>query len=136
MKVGGWSFGILAIFFLIVGALYYIFSRDEIGTTALVMTGGLSILVAFYILYTDKRLDGLPEDRLERRELLRLLSSSDTWVPTHCPETGRDLDGIDIIAHAQKVFPLNVPLRDMSVQALEREAALYRAAGAKPPVRR
>ena len=42
--------------------------------------------------------DGLPEDRLERRELLRLLSSSDTWVPTHCPETGRDLDGIDIIA--------------------------------------
>jgi hypothetical protein len=63
VKVGGWSFGILAIFFLIVGALYYIFSRDEIGTTALVMTGGLSILVAFYILYTDKRLDGLPEDR-------------------------------------------------------------------------
>ena len=80
--------------------------------------------------------DGLPDDRLERRELLRLLSSSDTWVPTQCPETGRDLDGIDIVAHAQKVFPLNVPLRDMSVQALEREAALYRAAGVKPPVRR
>ena len=63
MKVGGWSFGLGAIFFLVVGGLYYYFSRDEIGTTALVMTGGLSFLVAFYVLYTDKRLDGLPEDR-------------------------------------------------------------------------
>ncbi|MEY3732790.1 MAG: hypothetical protein RL347_149 [Actinomycetota bacterium] len=63
MKVGGWSFGLGAIFFLIVGGAYYYFSRDEIGTTALVMTGGLSFLVAFYVLYTDKRLEGLPEDR-------------------------------------------------------------------------
>ena len=82
------------------------------------------------------QVDGLPEDRLERREMLRLLSSSDTWVPTHCPETGRDLEGVDVVAHAQKVFPLNVPAREMSPQALEREAALYRAAGVKPPVRR
>jgi hypothetical protein len=63
VKVGGWSFGLGAIFFLIVGGAYYYFSRDEIGTTALVMTGGLSFLVAFYVLYTDKRLEGLPEDR-------------------------------------------------------------------------
>lgn len=63
MKVGGWSFGLGAIFFLLVGGAYYFFSRDEIGTTALVMTGGLAFLVAFYVLYTNKRLDGLPEDR-------------------------------------------------------------------------
>ncbi|MGA0010632.1 MAG: cytochrome c oxidase subunit 4 [Candidatus Nanopelagicales bacterium] len=63
MKIGGWSFGLGAIFFLVVAGLYYYFSRDEIGTTALVMTGGLSFLVAFYVLYTNKRLDGLPEDR-------------------------------------------------------------------------
>lgn len=63
MKVGGWSFAILAIFFLVTGGLYFYFSGDEIGTTALVMTGGLALLVAFYLLYTDKRLDGLPEDR-------------------------------------------------------------------------
>lgn len=63
MKIGGWSFALGAIFFLVVGGVYYFVSGDEIGTTALVMTGGLAFLVAFYILYTDKRLDGLPEDR-------------------------------------------------------------------------
>ena len=63
MKVGGWSFALGAIFFLLVGGIYYYVSGDEIGTTALVMTGSLAFLVAFYILYTNKRLDGLPEDR-------------------------------------------------------------------------
>ena len=63
MKIGGWSFALGAIFFLLVGGIYYYVSGDEIGTTALVMTGGLAFLVAFYILYTNKRLDGLPEDR-------------------------------------------------------------------------
>ena len=63
MKVGGWSFALGAIFFLLVGGIYYYVSGDEIGTTALVMTGGLAFLVAFYVLYTNKRLDGLPEDR-------------------------------------------------------------------------
>ena len=63
MKAGGWSFGLGAIFFLVVGGIYFYLSRDEIGTTALVMTGGLAFLVAFYILYTNKRLGGLPEDR-------------------------------------------------------------------------
>lgn len=63
MKVGGWSFALGAIFFLGVAGIYFYLSRDEIGTTALVMTGGLAFLVAFYILYTNKRLDGLPEDR-------------------------------------------------------------------------
>lgn len=63
MKIGGWSFALGAIFFLAVGGIYFYVSGDEIGTTALVMTGGLAFLVAFYILYTNKRLDGLPEDR-------------------------------------------------------------------------
>jgi hypothetical protein len=57
------SFALGAVFFLLVGGIYYFVSGDEIGTTALVMTGGLAFLVAFYVLYTDKRLDGLPEDR-------------------------------------------------------------------------
>jgi hypothetical protein len=80
--------------------------------------------------------DGLPEDRYERRELLRLLAKSDSWKPTHCPETGKSLEGIDIVAHAQTLYPANVPLGNMSAEALEREAALYRAAGAKAPARR
>ncbi len=63
MKIGGLSFALGAVFFLLVGGIYYFVSGDEIGTTALVMTGGLAFLVAFYVLYTNKRLDGLPEDR-------------------------------------------------------------------------
>lgn len=65
MKIGGWAFALGAMFFLFIGSSYYYFSRDEIGTTALIMTGGLAFLVAFYILYTDRRLDGLPEDRAD-----------------------------------------------------------------------
>jgi hypothetical protein len=63
VKIGGLSFALGAVFFLLVGGIYYYVSGDEIGTTALVMTGGLAFLVAFYVLYTNKRLDGLPEDR-------------------------------------------------------------------------
>jgi hypothetical protein len=63
VKIGGLSFALGAVFFLLVGGIYYFVSGDEIGTTALVMTGGLAFLVAFYVLYTNKRLDGLPEDR-------------------------------------------------------------------------
>jgi hypothetical protein len=63
VKIGGLSFALGAVFFLFVGGIYYFVSGDEIGTTALVMTGGLAFLVAFYVLYTNKRLDGLPEDR-------------------------------------------------------------------------
>ena len=80
--------------------------------------------------------DGLPADKYERRELLRLLAKSDSWVPTHCPETGKDLSTVDIVAHAETLYPTNIPLGNMSQEAREREAALYRAAGVKAPHRR
>jgi hypothetical protein len=80
--------------------------------------------------------DGLPDDQYERREVLRFMAQSETWVPTHCPETGIDLSTIDIVSHAVTVWPPHIPSSQMSAQALEREAALYRAANAKPPVRR
>ena len=67
MKVGGWSFALGAIFFLFVGAVYYYVSGDEIGTTALIMTGGLAFLVAFYVLYTSRRVYPRPEDRDDAR---------------------------------------------------------------------
>ena len=80
--------------------------------------------------------DGLPEDPAERLETLRLLAKSETWVPTHCPETGRSLDGIDPAKHAASLWPDVIPLSRMSEEALEREAALFRAAGRKMPFRR
>ena len=79
--------------------------------------------------------DGLPDDKYERREILRFLSKSDSWVPTHCPETGVDLSTVDIVAHAQALYPSVIPASRLSPEAREREAALYRAAGVKPPTR-
>ena len=63
MKVEGWLFGLGAAFFLFIAGAYWYVSRDEIGTTALVMTGALAFLVAFYTLYTSRRVWPRPEDR-------------------------------------------------------------------------
>lgn len=65
MKIGGLLFGLGTAFYFIVAGLYWIFSRDQIGTTVLVMTGCLAFLVTFYVSYTSKRLGSMPEDRLE-----------------------------------------------------------------------
>lgn len=65
MKIEGWLFAIGSAFFFIVGGVYWYLSRDEIGTTALVMTGALAFLVAFYVLYTARRVYPRPEDRLD-----------------------------------------------------------------------
>jgi hypothetical protein len=63
VKVEGWIFGAGAVFYFLISGIYWYLSRDEIGTTALVMTGALAFLVAFYILYTAKRVYPRPEDR-------------------------------------------------------------------------
>lgn len=65
MKIEGWLFGLGAIFYAVVAAAYWFLSGDEIGTTGLVMTGALAFLVAFYVLYTAKRVYPRPEDRLD-----------------------------------------------------------------------
>ena len=63
MRVEGWIFAVGAIFYFLVSGAYWFLSRDEFGTTALVMTGALAFLVAFYMLYTAKRVYPRPEDR-------------------------------------------------------------------------
>jgi hypothetical protein len=79
--------------------------------------------------------DGMPSDDRERREILRLLAKSESWIPTHCPETGIDLDTVDVEAHAQRIFPPYVPASRLSAEAREREAALYRRVGKPVPFR-
>lgn len=63
MKVGGWFFAGLAAFFAVVAAAYWTFAHEPAGTTALALTVGLCLLVAFYLLFTGRRLPNLPEDR-------------------------------------------------------------------------
>lgn len=63
MKVGGRFFAGLAAFFAIVAASYWALAHEPAGTTALALVTGLAALVAFYLLYTARRMPDLPEDR-------------------------------------------------------------------------
>jgi hypothetical protein len=63
MKAEAWVFGILTAFVLLVTPVYWFMSRDPTGTSALVMTFLLALLVAFYLGVTGKRMDARPEDR-------------------------------------------------------------------------
>ena len=65
MKIEGLLFAMGAVFYAVIASIYWYFSRDQIGTTALALTGALAFLVAFYALYTSKRVYPRPEDRLD-----------------------------------------------------------------------
>jgi hypothetical protein len=65
VKVEAWVFGILSVFVVVVTPIYWLMSNDPTGTTALVMTFFLSLLVAFYLSVTARRMDPRPEDRKE-----------------------------------------------------------------------
>jgi uncharacterized membrane protein HdeD (DUF308 family) len=64
MRIEGLLFVMGFVFYSVVAAIYWYLSRDEIGTTALALTGALAFLIAFYTLYTSKRVYPRPEDRL------------------------------------------------------------------------
>jgi magnesium-transporting ATPase (P-type) len=65
VRIEGALFAMGAVFYAFVAGVYWYFSRDVIGTTALALTGALAFLVAFYSLYTSKRVYPRPEDRLD-----------------------------------------------------------------------
>ncbi len=65
MKVEGYLFALGFVFYSMLAAVYWYLSRDEVGTTALALTGALAFLIAFYSLYTSKRVFPRPEDRLD-----------------------------------------------------------------------
>src|SRR5215207_9891243 len=62
----GIIFAIMAIFFTIVTPVYWLLSYEPAGTAALALTAAMSALIAFYVLFTARRLPGLrPEDRTD-----------------------------------------------------------------------
>jgi hypothetical protein len=52
----------LAIFLLVVGAVYWIVSRDPTGFTCIMLSGGLALMIGYYLLFTGMRIDDRPED--------------------------------------------------------------------------
>ena len=63
MKVEGWLFAAGVLFFTVVAIVYGVLSKEPAGTTALAFTGGLALLVGYYVLFTARRVGQRPEDR-------------------------------------------------------------------------
>ena len=63
MKVEGYLFVGCAAFFAAADVVYWHFSKDPTGTTALALSVGLAFLTGFYLLFTGRRLPPRPEDR-------------------------------------------------------------------------
>ncbi|CAB4337046.1 unannotated protein [freshwater metagenome] len=62
MIVGGKLFAYGTVLYIGLAIVYWFMSGDVIGTTALALTGGLAFLIAFYVLFTSRRVGPLPED--------------------------------------------------------------------------
>ena len=65
MKVEGGLFLGGAVFYAIIAVIYSVMSGDVIGTTALALTGGLLLIIGFYVWATGRRIGVRPEDRLD-----------------------------------------------------------------------
>jgi hypothetical protein len=63
MKVEGLLFAFLSAFLLTVTLVYWLLSRDPSGTTALGLSGGLAFIIAYYLMFTSRRMEARPEDR-------------------------------------------------------------------------
>ena len=63
MKFEGSLFIGCAVFFGASDIVYWYFSKDPTGTTALALAVGLAFLTGFYLLFTGRRLPPRPEDR-------------------------------------------------------------------------
>jgi Cytochrome c oxidase subunit IV len=64
MKIEGYLFLGCAAFFGVMDIIYWNFSHDPTGTTALALSVALAFLTGFYVLFTGRRLPERPEDNL------------------------------------------------------------------------
>jgi len=62
VRASGRLFAGLAVFFTMLGVVYWWLADEPAGTAALIFTGALGFLVAFYLLFTARRVEPLPED--------------------------------------------------------------------------
>jgi hypothetical protein len=65
VKVEGLLFAAGFIFFSLAAIIYWVFSGEPAGTAALTFTAALAFLVGYYLLFTARRIDVRPEDRLD-----------------------------------------------------------------------
>jgi hypothetical protein len=63
VKVEALIFNLIAVFCFVAAAVYGFWSHEPIGTTALVLSGGLTVLVGGFFWFVSRRIDARPEDR-------------------------------------------------------------------------
>jgi hypothetical protein len=63
VKVEALIFNLIAVFCIVAAAVYGFWSREPIGTTALVLSGGLTGLIGGFFWFISRRIDARPEDR-------------------------------------------------------------------------
>ena len=73
MKVEAFIFNGIGVFCIIAAVVYGIWSREPIGTTALVLSGGLTFLVGGFFWFVSRRIDARPEDLVVIVEISRIV---------------------------------------------------------------
>ncbi len=63
MKVEALIFNVIALFLLIATVVYGFWAKEPIGTTALVLSAGLTGLIGGFFWFVSRRIDARPEDR-------------------------------------------------------------------------
>jgi hypothetical protein len=63
VKVEALIFNIIALFCFVAAAVYGFWGQEPIGTTALALSGGLTILIGGFFWFVSRRIDPRPEDR-------------------------------------------------------------------------
>lgn len=65
MKIQGKLFLWLSVFMLVMAVTYGVWSKEPVGTTALTLAFGLSVMIGFYLAFTARRVDALAQDNRE-----------------------------------------------------------------------
>lgn len=63
MKAETWTVVSCGIFFALISPIYWVLTKDPTGTTALVMTTLLCVVLGFYLAIVARQIDPRPEDR-------------------------------------------------------------------------
>jgi hypothetical protein len=63
VKVESLIFGTISFFLFVTAVVYGIFAHEPIGTTALALSGGLTLLIGGFFWFVSRRIDARPEDR-------------------------------------------------------------------------
>jgi hypothetical protein len=63
VKVEALIFNVIAFFCVLAAVVYGFWAREPIGTTALLLSGGLTGLIGGFFWFVSRRIDARPEDR-------------------------------------------------------------------------